>query len=520
MSPRRLTRREVLTVGGLAAVGGALTIAGALRSPRGSADVPNVHPLDATGAPFADPDELRLTTAADGVREGRLAVGPADVAIGDSRFTLLTYNGRFPGPLLRVRADDRLRLILGNGLPPGDRNLLGLRRGVTNLHAHGLHVAPSDPADNVMRQIPPGDSWTYTYDLSRQRAGALAWYHPHVHGLVAEQLWAGLAGPMVVEDPSDALGDLEAHTLVLKDFAFSGGTPTPYVSPMDFMMGKVGPVVTVNGLVEPELGARPGQVQRWRVLNASTARFYHLRLDGHDLHVVGSDGGSLDRPYAVERLLLAPGERADLLVKVSDSPGTYRLTTLAHVRGAPMGGAMPGMMMRGGMTQAASPAGVVLTLRVSGPPQRDVLPSAIDPEARRVSPDLSRVVQRRLVLGMHMGRGSINGQDYDVAPLRLRSHLRDDGPTWEVWTIVNPTGMDHPWHQHTNHAQVLSVTGGDRGYADLYTTAPAWKDTVVVPRGGSVTQLVRVADWRGEAMVHCHIVEHEDIGMLGVWHIT
>jgi FtsP/CotA-like multicopper oxidase with cupredoxin domain len=289
---------------------------------------------------------------------------------------------------------------------------------------------------------------------------------------------------------------------------------------MDFMAGMVGPVVTVNGLVEPVLPARPGQVQRWRVVNASTSRFYRLRLEGHALRVVGSDGGLLDKPYRVEDLLLTPGERVDLLIKASSAPGTYRLATLPYSRGSMMGGMMGGGMMGGGMMGGTLPAASLLALRVEGQPRRDALPSVVDPMARRAHPDLSRAVRRRFVLGMGMGRASINGRDFDVSPLVVSSRLSGSGPTWEVWTIANPTGMDHPWHQHTNHAQVLSVSGGDAGYRALYTTAPAWKDTVLVPRGGSITQLVRVADWRGEAMFHCHIVEHEDIGMLGVWSIT
>jgi FtsP/CotA-like multicopper oxidase with cupredoxin domain len=147
------------------------------------------------------------------------------------------------------------------------------------------------------------------------------------------------------------------------------------------------------------------------------------------------------------------------------------------------------------------------------------LPATIDPAAQRARPDLGNAVQRRFVLGMGMGRGSINGRDFDVDPLVVRTQLPASGDAWEVWTIDNPTGMDHPWHQHTNHAQVISINGGDAGYAALYTQTPAWKDTVIVPRGGSVTQLVRVSDWRGMAMFHCHIVEHEDIGMLGIWQI-
>jgi FtsP/CotA-like multicopper oxidase with cupredoxin domain len=90
---------------------------------------------------------------------------------------------------------------------------------------------------------------------------------------------------------------------------------------------------------------------------------------------------------------------------------------------------------------------------------------------------------------------------------------------YEVWEIINQSGMDHPFHQHVNSAQVLSITGGDSGYASLYTTIPAWKDVVVVPNWGSVTFLVPVKDWPGMTMFHCHIIEHEDIGMMGVWEI-
>jgi FtsP/CotA-like multicopper oxidase with cupredoxin domain len=524
MSTDGITRRDLLKIGAVGAVGGALTLSGLAKM---AADAGQAGAAVATvrgGAPFADPAELALTTVA-GAREGSLAVAESDVPLAGSTARLLSYNGSVPGPLVRVRSGETLRLHVRNGLAAGGANALGEPRGVTNLHTHGWHVSPEDPADNVMRRLDPGDSYTYAYDLSRQPAGTLGWYHPHVHGLVAEQLWGGLAGPLVVEDPTDALGGYETHVLVLKDFTFADGRPAPYAAPMDYMMGKVGAMVTVNGQVEPELAARPGSVQRWRLLNASTARFYRVALDKHALAVIGSDGGLLDKPYAVTELLLAPGERADILIKVSATPGVYRLRTLPYSRGGMMGGMMGGGMMGGGTV----PRATLMTLRVSGRKAVQTLPTTIDPAAQRARPDLSAAVQRRFVLGMGMGgmgmggvmgmRGSINGHDFDVDPLVVQSQLPHSGAAWEVWTIDNPTGMDHPWHQHTNPAQVLSVSGGDSGYAALYTQAPAWKDTVIVPRGGSVTQLVKVSDWRGMAMFHCHIVEHEDVGMLGVWQI-
>jgi FtsP/CotA-like multicopper oxidase with cupredoxin domain len=90
---------------------------------------------------------------------------------------------------------------------------------------------------------------------------------------------------------------------------------------------------------------------------------------------------------------------------------------------------------------------------------------------------------------------------------------------WEVWEIINQSGMDHPFHHHTNSAQVLSITGGDPKYASLYTTAPAWKDVTIVPKWGRIQLLMPVLDYPGMAMFHCHIIEHEDIGMMGMWHI-
>lgn len=193
MSEKRLTRRELLIVGALAAAGGALTLYGAGKITSGATES---DLADFAGKPFHDPPELRLVAMKDGVREARLTVRNAEVRLnGDTPIELLTYNGSYPGPLIRVRSGDRLRLVVQNDLPRGDENLLGMARGTTNLHTHGWHVSPSDPADNVMRQIPPGESWTYSYDLSSQRAGTLGWYHPHVHGLVAEQLWGAWPAP-------------------------------------------------------------------------------------------------------------------------------------------------------------------------------------------------------------------------------------------------------------------------------------------------------------------------------------
>jgi FtsP/CotA-like multicopper oxidase with cupredoxin domain len=318
---------------------------------------------------------------------------------------------------------------------------------------------------------------------------------------VAEQYWGGLAGPLVIEDETIALAGFETHIMVLKDLALNGSLPTSYTMMSDYMHGKEGNLVMVNGQVNPKLPIRPGQVQRWRILNASNARFYKLSLEGHSLYLVGTDGGLLDRPYPLSTLILSPGERADILVKANKTVKNYRFLSLPYSRG--------GMSSQQQVT--------LLTLANSGATVRDSLPASVNPSAKRVVMDTSMLPRRSITLSMMQGRGYINGitfMDMDNS-YQFMSSLG----SWEVWEIINNSGMDHPFHQHVNSAQVLSVTGGDSSYASLYTTIPAWKDVVLIPKWGRVTMLVPVMNWPGMTMFHCHIVEHEDIGMMGVWNI-
>jgi FtsP/CotA-like multicopper oxidase with cupredoxin domain len=450
------------------------------------------------GAPFRDPVEAVKNSL--GVYE--LAVQEAQVNVNGTWATLLTYNGQFPGPTIRARREESLRVQLRNFLPyTTTKNILGHTRNITNLHTHGLHVSPNEPADSMMVQLKPGDIYDYTYDLSKEEPGHLNFYHPHVHGVVAEQYWGGLAGPLVIEDEITTLAGYETHLMVLKDLTLNNSLPELYTSTMDYMSGKEGSLVMVNGQVNPVLDIRPGQVQRWRIVNSSNARFYKLSLENHSLYLVGTDGGLLDKPYPVSSLLLSPGERVDILVRASQTARNYRFLSLPYSRG--------GMS---GQQQVT-----LLTLANSGTKVSGALPASVNPAAKRIIMDTASLPRRILTLSMMQGRGYINGVSFTDMEhtFKFMSHLG----AYEVWEIVNQSGMDHPFHQHVNSAQVLSITGGDTSYASLYTTIPAWKDVVVVPKSGSVRLLVPVMEWSGMTMFHCHIIEHEDIGMMGVWDI-
>jgi len=331
--------------------------------------------------------------------------------------------------------------------------------------------------------------------------GCLNLYHPHKHGVSAEQYWRGLVGPLVVEDPTSLLSSYETHILVLKDISLLGSEPAPHSMMMDYMHGKEGNVIMVNGQVNPRLYLKKGQVQRWRILNASNARFYRLSMDSHTMNLIGTDGGLLDTYYPKSELILSPGERVDILVKGTQSTGNYKLRALPYSR----------MGMSGGDTITL----MTVSYKGSLTPSQTV-PAQIKQGASRLDPNMLMIAARRnLALSMGQGNGYINGQDFDVDPYTIMSETG----TYEIWTVSNQSGMDHPFHQHVNAAQVLRVTGGDAGYASLYTSIPAWKDTVLVPKWGSVDLLVPVMDFDGMAMFHCHILEHEDIGMMGMWHL-
>jgi len=452
------------------------------------------------GALFKDPVVMPNESNVPGVVRVSLDVNQKAININGVNANLITYNGFFPGPTIKVKKGDMLYLHFTNSLPETtEKNMLGFEKNHTNLHTHGWHVSPEEPSDAAHLDIPAGYEYDYEYDLSKIDAGSLSFYHSHSHGLVAEQHWAGLAGAIVCEDQISAMAQYETHIMVLKDIALSGSQPTPHSSMMDYMHGKEGSIVMVNGQVNPVLNARPNQVQRWRIVNASNARFYKLSLANHSMYLVGADDGLLDKPYKVSYLILSPGERADVLIKVSQTKANYKFLSLPYSR--------MGMMNSAQIT--------LLTMKCQGSTLNQALPASINPNAMRMNMDTSMLPKRTFVLSMGQGRGYINGKDFDVDPYEIMSNIN----TYEVWEVINQSNMDHPFHQHVNAGQVLSITGGDSAYASLYTTIPAMKDTVLVPKGGKVKLLVPVMDYTGMTMFHCHILEHEDIGMMGMWHL-
>ena len=261
----------------------------------------------------------------DGGLELSLATQVGPVSIAGRRARLYSYNGSVPGPRMEVKPGEHLRVRLDNRLPEP-----------TNLHLHGLHVSPSGNSDNVFLEIPPGESQVYEYAIPLDHRGGTYWYHPHVHHLIARQVWAGLAGLLIVRGALDdipEIRDANEEFLVLKDFGLdaNGGLLTPDPTPQ-IIQGREGDLVLVNGELNPTFRIPKDGLLRLRLLNASVARYYRLQLEDHPMYQIATDGGPIAAPFEIRELLLAPGERAEVLVRGERSPGQYGLVNLPYRR--------------------------------------------------------------------------------------------------------------------------------------------------------------------------------------------
>jgi FtsP/CotA-like multicopper oxidase with cupredoxin domain len=430
--------------------------------------------------------------------EAALTAAWAPVSVAGATARLLTYNGSFPGPVLRVREGEQVRLWLTNATDEA-----------TNLHLHGLHVPAS--VDNPFLSVLPGETVLYEFTIPEGSAGTY-WYHPHLHGRVAQQLFAGLAGAIVVGGPVDSFRRLrraEEYLLILKDLTLVGGLPASH-RPFDWMNGKEGELLLVNGALQPVLAPRRGTV-RLRLVNASNARYYRLRLEEHPLYLIATDGGFIETPLMVEELLLAPGERAEVVVQLTRD-GSFRLLNLPYDRGGGhmmggtegMGMGAMGPMHRGGTRRDGEPA-PLLTLLAPAMPRTMALPTRLS-RVEALDP-AQATVTRRLMLGERMmgAQFFINGRTFDEQRVDIRARAGD----LEVWDVHNQTRMDHPFHLHTYSFQVLSRNG-------VAEPLLAWKDVVNVRPGEVLRIAVPLRDFTGKTVFHCHIVEHADRGMMGV----
>ena len=487
----KLSRRSVLA--SAAAIGAGVLVTRSLWPSSGAA---------------VEPQPLRIPALLDA---GKLANSVSlEVQAGKTEFfpgrasNTLGYNNSYLGPTIRVNRGDDVEIAVSNTLQED-----------TTVHWHGLLI-PAELDGSPHQLIRPGTTWRPRLPI-RQPAATL-FYHSHAHGRTGVQVYSGLAGVFLVTDDEErALGlpseyGVDDLPLVLQDRLFEDGRLVLPEGMMTSMMGRRGNTTLVNGT--PNALARvPGRLLRLRLVNGSNARIFDLSFDDRrTFHWIASEGGLLEAPIQVQSLTLAPGERAEILVDFSD--GRRVALRTAPDTNAPM---MMGQISRArGVASEVFGGGdeVVLQFEPTGQQGPAALPNRLISRQRVNASQAAR--RRQFVLGMGMGgmmgggMGSgggmtINGRPFDMDRIDERVSLGDT----EIWQVSGEM-MSHPFHIHGVQFEVLSRNGGKPVTRDA-----GMRDTVLVRE--PIELLVRFTQPAVKApfMYHCHILEHEDNGMMG-----
>jgi suppressor of ftsI len=443
------------------------------------------------GGALQPPRVLQNEISGTGKFKATLVAAPARVSLVPGQTTeIWSYNGSFPGPLIELTAGDEVEINLHNRLPQA-----------TTIHWHGLPV-PADQDGNPSDAVPAGGSRVYRFTLPTDISG-LYWYHPHPHKQSAEQVYRGLAGPILVRTKDDPLAALPERVLAITDLRLTADGAIPANDTMDWMNGREGQFVLVNGQHRPKLVFDANGQERWRILNATNARYLRLQLPGHSLALVGTDGGPLERAQiGLREILVAPAQRVDVVVYATGQ----RTMSPSPLLAAPYN--------RGKMGGAAEDVPVQL-LDVIFSTTRAPSPPTLPPVLRSWPQWPAAAVQKRVVMSesMSMAKGQqgmqflLNGKSFDMARVDLISEM---GVT-EEWTIVNDSDMDHPFHIHGTQFLVVEREIGGQIRKETFR---ALYDTVNLKSQESV-RIKIVQTMKGIRMFHCHLLEHEDLGMMG-----
>jgi suppressor of ftsI len=530
---RTLTRRELLRASGAAA---GLAIAGeSLLGLTGCSNPP--------GAPT---DFFTLN------------VGYSRRMLGDVNVRTRTYNGGIPGPVMVTRPGHNLQINVVNQLPPNppeicppDLNPENNPHGfnTTNLHVHGLQVVPhlfkplgTTDSNAPMIMIEPGEQFLYEFALPANHPSGLHWYHPHNHGSTNVQVASGMAGAILVKGPIDEVPEIAAarDELMLiqlvklnpdltepnlwtwepKPYAFTTHPPS---NQGGFSFNTQLEFITVNGqaiqkldyshsprpvrtqLSVPIYNMQPGEVIRLRILNGVDEFLLPITLPGFEMYIIGQDGINLLAPELVggddlTALRMAPANRAEVLIRAPMQPTTGTLISLEMTEGFEM-----------------NPQFILANFVVSGMPKPMEIPHSLPvPEREYPSINQNEIVQRRTIVFNETFDSSnifkigytLNGQTYN-------EFIVQPGPavvgTAEEWVLVNATDEGHPFHIHTNSFEVIGLPF-DPNYRRVHDTI--WIPPAMNNVPSTITIRMRFQTFAGKEVYHCHILPHEDQGMM------
>jgi len=431
----------------------------------------------------------------------------------------LGINQSFLGPVLRAKRGDHVNINVSNQI-----------NQISTLHWHGMTL-PANMDGGPHQEIKPGKTWNSRFQI-RQGASTL-WYHSHAMHQTGPQVYSGLAGMFILDDEASLNSDLPQNYGVddipctIQDRRFNRDGSLAYNTSMpDHMMGMQGSTMLVNGVVDPVLYAK-STLLRLRLHNGSNARTYHLAFDDNrPFYVIASDCGFLSQPFKTNQIRLAAAERVEILLDVSDRK-QIMLKSLASTGNG--GGMMP--MMR--MMNNSAELDILLIDARKAQASKHKIPSSLPVSA--IHPDPRKAITNRkfeLEMGM-MGRGGmgmmrggpmgmmrgkanndggmfrINGKSMD----KNRIDFQVKRNSTEIWHISNASPMAHPFHVHNVQFKVL-----DRNGKRPHPSETGLKDTVLVGPGETVRIVMSFPEYSDANipyMYHCHILEHEDQGMMG-----
>ena len=462
---------------------------------------------------------------------GSGGVGNLDAITATTRFfekvetQTMGYSQSYLGPVIRLKRGSTASLSIGNKT-----------NGPITAHWHGLHIEGKNDG-GPQTAFGPGQSWAPELEID-QPASTL-WYHSHVHGQTGPQVYSGLAGMVIIDDPDAPASGLpetfgvDDIPLAVQDRVFDEDGSLLYFARGPMMMhGFRGGEILVNGAVRPKASVPKGLV-RFRILNASNARIYTFSFeDDRTFHQVGSDGGLLPAPASMSSLVLAPAERAEIVVDFSNGKSARLLSDPDF--NDPMGGG-GGMMGRGeGMMGRMMGANVRPPEEIDDRGRFEIMTFDVNQDQTGAVQKLPKILngapaepdwgepetRRSFVLEMGMGRGmmggrgasmSINGNSFEMDRIDVEARLNVP----ELWHVES-TGIAHPFHIHGTSFKVLSHNGRPVPYEKT-----GLKDVFLIEDEAEIlVNFSKKASRETPFMYHCHILEHEDAGMMGQFTVS
>jgi len=434
-----------------------------------------------------------------------------------------SYNGQPVGPMLRLKPGDTLNMTIRNQLPdetepmPEDSNIPH-HFNTTNLHTHGLHVDPRDIGDNVLRKMPPGADYQVRVAIPKDHPPGTFWYHPHLHGSTAMQVSSGMGGALIIEGGLDEVPEIAAAAEQIFMFQQVPYDDNGEIEDFDGLMGGENWLVnlkrhaTINGQLVPVITMRPGEVRRWRFIHGGAKIPLKIQLEGHKLNEIATDGIALGKCDAWDTVQLAPGYRSDVLVKAKPLEAGQESAEywLRDETGIEFGLFKPGEDSREYLAK----------IIVTGEPMDMDLPcgegqlEGLVPFAPISDEEIEG--KQEMVFNLveeeeGVFKFTIDGKSFGEGVVRkLKLGSADE---WTVSTSPESLAPVHPFHIHVNPFQVTRLDPD--GNPEII-----WKDTLAIVQGAPQTLRMRYPDYFGQFVLHCHFLDHEDLGMMQIVEIV